>query len=42
MELMTSWLESQKYYAILVMVVPFAKLAHMVSIVETAIALETT
>jgi len=41
MDLMTSWPESQEYNALLVMVVRFAKLAHMVPIVETATALET-
>jgi hypothetical protein len=42
MDLIRSWPKLQEYDAILVMVVRFAKLAHMVPIVETATALETT
>jgi hypothetical protein len=41
MDFITSWPEPQGYDAILVMVVRFAKLAHMVPIGETATALET-
>jgi hypothetical protein len=40
MDLITCFPEPQEYDAILVMVVRFAKLAHMVSIVGTATALE--
>jgi len=42
MDFITSLPEPQEYDAILVMVVRFAKLAHMVPIVGTATALETT
>ena len=42
MDFITSLPEPQGYDAILVMVVRFTKLAHMVPIVETATALETT
>jgi hypothetical protein len=42
MDFITSLPEPQGYDAILVMVMRFAKLAHMVLIVETATALETT
>jgi hypothetical protein len=42
MGFITCLLESQGYAAILVMVVRFAKLAHMVLIVGTAPTLETT
>src|SRR6202022_3745377 len=42
MDLITSLPESQGYDAILLMVERFAKLAHMVPIVGTATALETT
>jgi len=41
MDFITSLPEPQGYDAILVMVVRFAKLAHMVPIVEIATALET-
>jgi hypothetical protein len=41
MDFITSWPEPQGYDAILVMVVRFAKLAHVVPIVGTATALET-
>jgi hypothetical protein len=42
MDFMTSLLEPQGYDTILVMVRRFAKLAHMVPIVEIVTALETT
>jgi hypothetical protein len=42
MDFITSLPEPQGYDAILVMVVQFAKLAHIVPIVETATALQTT
>jgi hypothetical protein len=41
MDLITSLSEPQGYDAILVIVVRFAKLAHMVPILGTATALET-
>jgi hypothetical protein len=41
MDFITSLPEQQGYDAIVVMVVQFAKLAHMVPIVGTATALET-